>query len=110
MQNYKVYLEHILIECEYLQQASKGLEFEEFIKDENLKRAFVRSLEVIGEAVKNLPENIKEKYPDVEWKKLAGMRDKLIHKYFGVDYEIVWDAIKDKKPNLKERIIMIFAL
>jgi len=71
---------------------------------EVLKRACVRSLEVIGEAVKNLSEDFKERNPEVEWKKIAGLRDKLIHRYFGVDWDIVWDIIKNKLPDLEEKI------
>ena len=74
MKEFKPFLMHILNECKYLEKSSKNLKFEDFIKDENLKRAFVRSLEIIGEAVKNLPVDIKNKYPEVEWKKVAGMR------------------------------------
>ncbi|RUM33499.1 MAG: hypothetical protein DSY33_04325 [Archaeoglobus sp.] len=86
----KPYLEHILQECEFLIEKSKEIKFDDFIEEPVLMRAFVRSLEIIGEAVKNLPTGFREKYSEVPWKEIAGMRDKLIHEYFGVNYKIVW--------------------
>ena len=70
-----------------------------FLTDETLKRAFVRSLEIIGEAVKQVPDEFRTAYPQVEWRKMAGMKDKLIR--LGVDYELVWDIVQSKIPNLK---------
>lgn len=83
---------------------SSGLEYAAFIEDENLRRSFVRSLEVIGEAVKNLPDEFKVQHPDVEWKKIAGMRDMLIHHYFGVNYKIVWDVVNNQVPDLRKKV------
>jgi uncharacterized protein with HEPN domain len=98
------YLKHILDEIEYLLKHSKRLSLETFVKDETLQRAFVRSLEIIGEATKKLSSEIKAKYPDVGWKMIAGTRDKLIHDYFGVDFELVWDIVTAKIPVLKNQI------
>jgi len=95
------YLRHILAETEYLLDRAKGLTKEEFIRDETLKRAFVRSIEIIGEAVKQLPDDLRQGYSQVEWRAIAKMRDRLIHAYFGVDYEIVWDAVINQVPLLQ---------
>ncbi len=83
------YLEDILAECGYLLQRTIDLEYGEFITNEDLTKAFVRSLEVIGEAVKKIPDEIRALHNDISWRDIAGMRDKLIHEYFGVDYEVV---------------------
>ena len=95
------YLHHILDEISYLMYQKEKLEKDKFIKDETLKRAFVRSIEIIGEASKKIPQNIKRQYPHIEWKAISGMRDKLIHDYFGVDHELVWDVVIHKIPILQ---------
>ena len=69
-----------------------------------MRRAFVRSLEIIGEAVKNLPEEFRASHPEVEWRPIAQMRDRLIHGYFGVDYQLVWDVVRGKLPELRRTI------
>ena len=98
------YLKHILDEIVFLLEKSADLAEENFMRDETLQRAFSRSLEIIGEAEKNLPDDFRKKHSKIEWKLLAGMRDKIIHHYFGVDYEIVWDIIKNELPSLKAQI------
>jgi len=98
------YLQHILTETQYLIGQAKGLEQEAFLRNETLKRAFARSLEIIGEAVKQLPNDVKQRYSHLEWRAMAGMRDRLIHSYFGVDYDLVWDVVTTKIPELQQVI------
>jgi uncharacterized protein with HEPN domain len=96
-----------LREARYLAEASREVSWDEFSDDETLKRAFARSIEVIGEATKNLSPEIRDRHPNVEWRAMAGMRDQLIHGYFGVDYEIVWEVATEKAPELAEQIHII---
>lgn len=104
MKPFTSYLEHILVETEYLLKTSCHLSQNDFLADETLQRAFVRSLEIIGEAVKNLPDYIKTRYPDPDWRRMAGTRDRLIHGYFCVDFELVWDIVQNKIPPLHTSI------
>lgn len=109
MKSYKDLARHIAEEIEFINSSSSGLSFTDFENNPLIKRAFVRSLEIIGEAVKNMPQDILLLYPEVEWKNIAKTRDKLIHHYFGVDYEIVWDIVKFHIPVLHDAIINILA-
>lgn len=95
------YLQHILTEAEYLVDTSQGLTPEAFLADATLQRACVRSLEIIGEATKRLPESFRAAHPEIEWRSIARMRDRLIHGYFGVDYQLVWEVIQTKVPELR---------
>ncbi len=83
------FLRHILDETNFLLSETKGFSFEDLISNELLKRGCTRSIEIIGEAVKNLSSELKENHKDIDWKKMAGMRDKIIHYYFGVNWNIV---------------------
>jgi len=103
------YLRLILDEISYIEDAICDIEEADFLVDETLKRSFVRSIEIIGEAVKKIPVDFKDKHRDVDWKRIAGMRDRLIHDYFGVDYHIVWDVATNKLPELKQKINQIMS-
>jgi uncharacterized protein with HEPN domain len=97
------YLGHILLETSFIIEVSEGLEKESFLNNPIITRAMVRSLEIIGEATKNLPDDFRKQYPQIPWKQMAGMRDKLIHEYFGVDYNVVINEI----PRLHKEIQII---
>jgi len=101
------YLRHIMVEANYLLECSVSLTFEAFARDETLRRAFVRSLEVIGEAAKKVPQEFRAEYPQVEWRSMAGMRYRLIHGYFRVDYDLVWDVVRNRVPGLRTQIASI---
>ena len=98
------YIRHILDEIDYILAQVPNTDLASFLKDATLKRAFVRSIEIIGEAAKKLSEDVKVRQPDIEWRKVTGMRDRLIHDYFGVDYTIVWDVATTKLPELRVKL------
>ncbi len=102
--DYNAYLKDILDAIRKIENYTKAISFDDFVENELITDGVVRNLEVIGEAVKNIPEDVKDKKPEVEWEKIAGLRDILIHDYFGIDEDIVWDTVKNKLPELKEKI------
>jgi uncharacterized protein with HEPN domain len=100
----RVYLDDILDATRKITVYTGGLSKAAFLEDEKTLDAVIRNLEVIGEAVKKLPENLRAKHSAVEWKKIAGLRDILIHEYFGLDAEIVWDIVQNKVPALDREV------
>jgi uncharacterized protein with HEPN domain len=103
------YIRHILSEAEYLLEESRSLSRERFLADATLRRAFVRSLEIIGEAAKRVPDQLRASYPQVEWSLMAKTRDRLIHGYFQTDYEVVWDIVEGDIPAVKTQMDAILA-
>jgi uncharacterized protein with HEPN domain len=106
---YEDYLADLLDAIKKIEDFIVGLEFETFKKDEKTIFAVIRALEIIGEATKHIPDDIRMQYPEVPWKDMAGMRDVLIHDYFGVDEETVWLTVKEKIPEIKPLINKIMA-
>ncbi len=99
--DYNLYLKDILNAFESIEEFVSGVDFEEFRTDDKTSSAVIRKFEIIGEASKYISEEIRTKYPEIPWKEMAGMRDRLIHFYFGVDYKLIWETIKKRIPQIK---------
>lgn len=104
MRDYKLYLKDILEAMESIENFVGAMSFENFLKDDKTVSAVIRKFEIIGEATKQIPDEIKQQYPEIPWKEMAGMRDRLIHLYFGVDYNLVWATIKNRIPVVRSLI------
>ena len=102
--DYCVYLKDILDSFNNARQFLEGLSYDDFIDDRKTISAVVRELEIVGEATKQIPASIRKKYPEIPWSEMTGMRDKLIHFYFGVDMDIVWETVKTRIPKLEPLI------
>jgi uncharacterized protein with HEPN domain len=101
--DYRLYLDDILEACRKIRQFTEGMSFQDFERDLKTQDAVIRNFEVIGEAAKRLPEKIRSQYQDIEWAKIIGFRNILIHEYFGVKLETVWSAIEEKLSDLEEQ-------
>jgi len=102
--DYKAYLRHILDSVMLIENYTRNLSFEEFEKDRKTIDAVIRNFEIIGEASSKLPKEFREKYPEIPWKSIIGLRNVLIHDYFGVDVVAVWENIRQKLPELEQQI------
>lgn len=107
--DYRVYLDDIVEAAARISDYIRGLDIEGLKNDRKTLDAIVRNLEVIGEATKGIPDEVRSRYPDIEWKKIAGLRDILIHQYFGIDVNIVWDVIKNKLPLFERQVKSILS-
>ena len=106
--DYRLFIKDIIDAMDDIEEFLGNMDIEQLKNDKKTSSAIIRKFEVIGEATKNMPNKIKDNYPDFPWKGMAGMRDRLIHAYFGIDYNLVWAAIKTDIPKLKPKMKRIF--
>lgn len=99
--DYRDYLGAILASIEKIEEFTRGFTLARFSTDDKTQLAVVKSLEIIGEAAKKIPAGLKRKHPDIPWRAISGMRDKLVHEYFGINVKVVWNTVVDDIPPLK---------
>ncbi len=102
--DYRLYLRDILAAMRSIDQFVAGLDYDGFADDEKSSSAVVWKLQIIGEASKNIPQHLRRRHPDIPWKEMAGMRDRIAHSYFGIDLEIVWKVVKKRLPEIQTRV------
>jgi uncharacterized protein with HEPN domain len=105
--DFRPFLDDIRRSCEKVLRYTAGMTFEEFVADEKTFDAVLRNLAIIGEAVKQVPQDFRDQHPDLEWRKIARFRDIVIHHYFAVDEQIVWDVVRNKVPELLDQLLQI---
>lgn len=105
--DYKLFIKDIISAVESIEKFVEGMNLEEFNQDDKTSSAVIRKFEIIGEETKHIPHKIRKKYPEIPWKKITGMRDRLIHAYFGIDYKLVWDTVKIEIPEIKLKLQQI---
>lgn len=104
MKDDTIYIDHILKSIDNITEYTKGFNKKRFSEDTLVQDAVIRNFEIIGEAAKKISINFRQNYTEIPWKEMAGMRDKLIHDYFGVDIEVIWKTINDDLPTLKKLV------
>jgi uncharacterized protein with HEPN domain len=107
--NPRLYLEDIQQSCTKVMRYTDGLSFDQFKQDDRTYDAVLHNLEIIGEAAKNVPEEIRQRFPNAEWRKITGFRDIAAHQYFSINDSIVWDIVQNKIPGLITQIAQILA-